>query len=247
MAKYADREAVHGARLELLGIAADGALRWRVGVTLGEDGRVAPTLALSGRASPGGAGNAGAASSLGNAAPALVPMTLRATWRLVFALDTDAPDRVEELEFALAPALGNRRPMTRRALATEAFRRVAPEGFRRWRVADTATGAGYLVEALEGGQDWLDRRWNWTRFELALTRARDCERHALGDGGSGCGGGLDAFVDGEALDGASPALWISRTRVWRPRREDLPLITPITLGTSVLPFDWTARSPFAGE
>lgn len=243
LAKYADRAAVHGARLEIHAVAARGALVWRVAVALGEDGRIAPSLALGGRLVPSVA-DARYATPIDDGRLALPRATLRATWRLAFALDGEAPDRVEELDYPLDGVLGTRRAGRTRTLDTESLRRVAPERFRVWRVADRASGAGYLVESVAGGQDWLDRRHNWTRFELALTRPRDCERHALGNRAERCGEGLDDFVDGESLADTSPVLWLGRSRLWRPRREDLPLLTALVLGVSLLPFDWTARSPF---
>ena len=251
LAKYAQRDALHGERWELFAAARQGLLTWRVGVELTEDGQIAPSVALSGRVERTTSDpRFGAAldGAVAGGVPAPTRATLLAAWRMRFALDTPTPDRVEELDFPLEPGGGGRRPMQVRALDGEVFRRVAPERFRGWRVFDPGTGAGYHLDPIDSGRAWNARGGDWARFELALTRARDCERHAeanaVAPGAPPCGGGLDAFVDAESLDGADPVLWFSRTALWTPRPEDLPFLSSVVLDTRLVPFDWTDASPF---
>jgi len=253
LAKYARRPALHAERWELFAIARQGLLTWRIGAALTEDGQIVPSVALSGRAErTGDDARFGTAIGGDDAALYLTRATLLATWRLRFALDTPATDRVEELDFALAGAGDNRRPMQVRGFDTEVFRPVAPVRFRGWRVVDPSSGSAYTLDPLDSARRWNAPGGDWARFALALTRARDCERHAEANATVGrerpapeaCGDGLDEFVDGESLDGADPVLWFSNTRLWTPRREDLPFLSSTVLEMRITPFDWTASSPF---
>ena len=244
LAKYDERAALQGRHWELFAIARQGLLSWRTGVTLYEDGTIAPSVTMSGRV-PRTSGDPRFAVSIGENAP--VGAALLATWRLAFALDTAEPDRVEEFDFPLDPDRGNRRPMRVRPLANEAFRRVDRERFRGWRVVDAGSGAGYYLDPLDSAFAWTVAGADWARFDLALTRPAACERHAAGNATPGCGDGLDAFVDGESLAGEDPVLWHSRTRNWVPRAEDLPFVRGLVVDMRIVPFDWTDASPFEVE
>lgn len=235
LAKYAGRRAVQGEAWELFAVARQGLLTWRQAMTLGEDGTIDPTLTLSGH-------------GVRAVDDALTPATILATWRIAFALDSDAADTVEEYDFKLDPDLGNRRPMTERLLPVEVFRTVESERFRGWRISDSASGAGYYLDPLDSAQRWTTPGDDWARFDLAMTRARDCERLADGnpvvDKDSRCGTGLDDYVDAESLVDVNPVLWFSRTKNWIPRPEDRPFLSSVRIGMTLMPFDWTAESPF---
>jgi len=246
LAKYDQRAALQGEDWELFAVARQGLLVWRTGVTLTEDGSIAPSLALSGRLTRTSEDPRYAASATATEA-GLVGAVLHATWRLAFALDTPATDRVEEFDFALETGAGNRRTMRIRPLVDESLRQVRRDSFRGWRVVDGESGAGYFLDPLDSALAWNSPGDDWARFDLAITRTADCERLASGNevrADAGCGAGLDDFVNGEALDGADPVLWHSRTRNWVPRQEDLPFLSSVELDMRIIPFDWTDASPF---
>ena len=94
---------------------------------------------------------------------------------------------------------------------------------------------------------------NWAQFDIAVTRYKECERHALFNkaivyasqaDSPDCGDNLDDFVDGETMQDAQPVIWYSQTRSFRPSQEDWPVISNIHLSFNLMPFDWTASSPF---
>ena len=220
LSKYGDVRGVHGAAWWLeSAMPGEGGEIWQARVGLGEDGRVDVELGLSGRVE--------------------VELVARAAWRVEFALDTPAPDRVEELDFALGA--GSRRPMRVTRFAVETLRRTAPERFRVWRAMDPATGAGYLLDPATSVAAPAGLGANWTGFELAVTAADPAERHASAPPT------LDGFVDGEALAGRDPVLWHAVAAAVRPSAEDRPALGTRALGFALLPFDWTVRSPFDGN
>lgn len=250
LARYVGRPALQGETWDVFAVARQGLLTWRLGLAFGEDGRLDPSIELSGH----GERASGA--------------TILATWRLALDLDTDADDVVEEFDFTLDETLGNRRPMSIRTLETESFRKVNRERFRGWRISDLQSGAGFYLDPLDSAQSWSDRSRDWARFDLALTREKACEQRADANRPrsaavapapstpapatptaattveADCGDTLDAFVNGEPLNGARTVLWFSRTRNWLPRPEDRPFVSSLPIGMELIPFDWTAASPF---
>ena len=125
------------------------------------------------------------------------------------------------------------------ALRVETLRRTAPTRFRAWRIVD-ASGAGYLLDPQSAIAAVPGIGANWTGFELAVTAADDAERHAS------LAPTLDGFVDGETLAGADPVLWHALAMTVRPDAGDAAAMRPRELGFALLPFDWTAASPFPG-
>jgi len=266
LARHVGRPAIQGEAWEVFAVARQGLLTWRLGMSFGEDGRLEPSVELSGHNER----ESGA--------------TLLATWRMAFALDGDADDWLEEFEFRLDETLGNRRPMSARPLLVESFRQVNRERFRGWRISDLSSGAGYYLDPLDSAQSWTDRSRDWARFDLAVTRANACERLADANPGTltspgdshdmttgapdasgaagtidatntdtaaaaaaaaaDCGTNLDEFVNGESLNDAPEIIWFSRTRNWLPRPEDQPFISSVRIAMELLPFDWTTSSPF---
>lgn len=262
LARHVGRPAIQGEAWEVFAVARQGLLTWRLGMTFGEDGRLEPSIELSGHSER----ESGA--------------TLLATWRMAFTLDGDADDRFEEFEFRLDETLGNRRPMSTRPLLVESFRQVNRERFRGWRISDLSSRAGYYLDPLDSSQSWTDQTRDWARFDLAVTRANACERLADANPGTltspgdshdmttgapdasgaagtidatdndaatataDCGTTLDEFVNGESLNDAPEVIWFSRTRNWLPRPEDQPFISSVRIAMELLPFDWTTSSPF---
>lgn len=230
LAKFSSRPALHGSRWQIETASQRGTLVWSTAVSLHEHGVITPEINLSGIGSEFDAENN------------LVPASIVSSWRTVFALDGQAGDQAEEFDFVLRNDLGNRRPMQVETLTTETLRKVDRKAFRGWRVRDTDSGKGYYLDPANSGYAYSSRTLNWAQFDVAFTRSQECEQHAMYNDQT-CGGSIDAFVNGESL-GDSVTLWHQQSRVWQPRREDSPAITSISLSFDLLPFEWTAQSPF---
>jgi len=230
LAKFATRDALHGSRWQIEAAAQRGTLVWSTAISLHEHGVITPEINLSG------------VGSVFDADNNLVPATIVTSWRTVFALDAEAGDQAEEFDFALRNDLGNRRPLQVATLATETLRKVDRKAFRGWRVRDAESGRGYYLDPANSGYAYTSRTLNWPQFDVAFTRSKDCEQHALHNDQT-CGRSLDNFINGENL-GDSVTLWHQQSRVWQPRQEDSPVISSISLNFDLLPFEWTAQSPF---
>ena len=251
LAKYAQRPSLHSESWQLASAISRNSLIWTISINFTEDGQIEPAVTLSGRATRTGS-DPRFSETLDPVADPLTRATLLSTWRLVFALDTDANDRVEQFEFPLRPDQGNRRPMQVTRIDTEALRQVHREHFRGWRVVDD-NGSGYYLDPANSGFSYRNMQMNWAQFDLAVTRFRECERHALfnvynedaaNHSTDACGRNLDEFVDGESMVDATAVIWYSLSRSFRPSLEDWPVISNVHLSFQLTPFDWTPSSPF---
>ncbi len=253
LAKYAQRPAIQSQKLEISSAFQRETLTWTSSFTFTEDGQIRPGLSLSGRAVNTGFDPEHAEAIAADTAP-LTRATLLANWRLVFDLDTPAIDRVEQFDFPLDVANGNRRPMQVRTLSTEALLQVDRENFRGWRVIDDS-GAGYYLDPANSGFSYRNTGTDWSQSDAAVTAFEPCERHAWLNTGDiipgsqdaqaqACGESLDDYVDGDSLQMQQPVLWYSLSRTLDPRIEDWPVIRDIALEFDLTPFDWTAASPF---
>lgn len=280
LAKYGDLEGVHGAEWRLEARRRGPLHEWLVQITLAEDGRITPALSIGAGhgtgATPAIASdqNAGTAAGMtvgvatGGVSRGVGPGTLAgtdtrvragssaanvlATWRVAFALDGPAADRIEELDFILDPALGSRRPMRATPIEVETLRVAAPASFRGWRAVD-ANASGYWIDGQSGATGW-ERGANWTRFEVAVSAASQCETHATplpdarlrpGCEPASAAQSLDSIVDGESLAGRDPVLWISTALALPASAVANAESGDRTTSFDLLPFDWTAKSPFA--
>jgi len=245
LAKYAQRPSLNSQSWELASAFARDALIWTSAVTFTEDGQIRPAVRLSGRASRSNVDTRYAAT-LPLPIDPLTRATVLATWRMVFKLDTDTADKVEQFDFPLDTEGGNRRPMRVSPITTETLRRVDRQTFRGWRIVDVS-GAGYYLDPSNSGFTYSSRSENWAQFDMAFSRLDTCERYALlnnGDTSGNCGTGLDDFVNGESLTDAAPVVWYSQMRNVDLTLEDWPVISELALSFDLLPFDWTASSPF---
>jgi len=233
LAKYSERRAVHGARWQIEMASRRDSLVWTTSISLHEDGTITPDIRMSG------------AGKVIDAAASLVPATVLSSWRIVFALDGDSVDRVEEFDFVITEGIGDQRPMQVTNIEVETLRQVNRKAFRGWRIRDSDSGKGYYLDPANSGYAYNSRSLNWAQFDMAFTRTASCEQHALHNVAQDgqCGLSLDDFVNGEQLND-SVTLWHQQSRVWQPRREDWPAITTMSLGFDLLPFEWTASSPF---
>jgi len=253
LAKFSMRPGLQGEQFRLFSVSDYQGLTFQITVGLGEDGRINPSVTLSGRA-----GSTTNSARFGS--PVINPIngqqlfgthaSVLYTWRMVFALNGDQKDdTVEEFNFNLLPEQGDRRPMQVTALSTETLRRIDAESFRGWRVKDV-DGRGYYLDPQNSGYSFSDGKNNWARFDMALTAFDACERHSRISPSPGsadvteCVGSLDTFVNGESMQDTKPALWYSQSRVHRPSAEDFPIIGSMVSDFELVPFDWTPTSPF---
>ncbi len=231
LAKYGTRQALHGEAIDIYSASAHESIIWRNNVRLTEDGRIIPSLSLSGLRRPVSAGEDGTA-------------TIQITWRMAFSLNSEGrDDRIEQFDFPLNRIAGNRREMHVRPIDTEALLSVARDDFRAWRVVDQ-TGAGYYLDPQNSGYQTVSSAYNWAKFDLAVTAFNDCERLAYNNPTQNCAAGLDDFTDGESLADRALVLWYTQSRIYRPRSEDNPVISSLHSEFELLPFEWTASSPF---
>ncbi len=128
-------------------------------------------------------------------------------------------------------------------IVTESLLTVARDDFRGWRVVDQS-GAGYYLDPQNSGYQTVSSSYNWAKFDLAVTAYNSCEHLAHDNNVNACENNLDEFTNGEALDGQAPVLWYTQSRIYRPRTEDNPVISSVHTEFELLPFEWTASSPF---
>lgn len=253
LAKYSMRPGLQGEQYQLFSVSSYQGLTFKIMMGLGEDGRITPSVTLSGRSS-----SIGTDAPFGNALrnplteqPMFgAALSVLYTWRMVFTLNGDQRnDLVDEFNFKLDPTLGSRRPMSVTTLATETLRKIDRDAFRGWRIRDV-DGRGYYLDPQNSGYSYTDQSNNWAQFDVALTAFNACERHTriddryVGSEIAECIGSLDTFVNGDSMNDTKPVLWYSLSRVHRPSTEDYPIIGSIVSDFELIPFDWTPTSPF---
>jgi hypothetical protein len=59
-----------------------------------------------------------------------------------------------------------------------------------------------------------------------------------------CADNLSEFTNAESLINKDVVTWFSVSRNFTPRREDYPSIITRSIGFKIIPFDWSAYSPF---
>jgi len=187
--------------------------------------------------------------------PLAANASLLYTWRLNFNIaDTEKNDLVEQVEFVPHENNTVRRSIDTQLIGVESFHRVNRTRFRGWLVKDEdlssgstgATRIGYYLDPQSSGFDFVSRIMNWANYDLAVSRNRQCEQLASGNDryNSNCGNDLDDFVNGESLQGEDVTVWFSLARQFLPRAEDYPAISTAEAGFKLIPFDWSASTPF---
>ncbi len=176
-------------------------------------------------------------------------------WRLDFDIDgTVLDDRVEELE--ALPAAGTGRQQlrnTRRAFSNEVARRVAPGGFRSWRVRDlnTTNDDGHPISwELLPDTDHIFRGpayERWTHNEVYVSRRKGCELFAThntptGDCQPSPNDSVAAYANGESVGNRDIVVWYGTSFHHLPRDEDEDHMHPHWSGFSIIPRDLTAEN-----
>lgn len=221
-----------------------------------EDGELKPAVVYSGEVSRY-TRNANFGSKVDNSELFASSSTLLVNWRLEFNID-DSPnnDLVDEFNFISASASDLKKQMTIKTIENESFRKTNNTDFRGWRISDqdvssgenghdSPTRIGYYLDPQPSGYRLMGENAAWTEYDLALTNHQQCERLASLNNTihQNCGANLNEFVDGELLQ--TPIIWFSLTRHFTPSREDFPTIRSKPIEFSLIPFDWSASSPFS--
>ena len=176
-------EVADATSLNLFSASCIGAYCYVVAWNFDDDGTIRPEVGATGTLQRYG-GTPQSSWPMGGGRRAVAHMH-NFYWRLDFDVDGAANDRVEELEARFAPGTGRQQlNNTRQAFSAEVARRVAPGGFRSWRVRDTVTTNGDdhpISFELLPNPDNIFRGPSYEAFtqnELYVTRNRACERFA---------------------------------------------------------------------
>lgn len=223
---------------------------------LSEDGEITPSITYSGRLT-----RFTTDSRFGVAVHEQLPLAATATilvnWRLDFNINgTPDNDLIDEIEFQ--PGILNKasRSMQVTPLRHEAARSVLRENFRGWRISDESfssgtntnvTRIGYYLDPQTSGYSTGGIQTPWSQFDFFVTRNKPCERLSSGNQSihPECVNDLSAYVNEESLEHQDPVIWFSVARHFVPDENDYPVINEFELDFTVVPFDWSAHSPFS--
>jgi len=221
-----------------------------------EDGELKPAVIYSGKVSRYTT-NASFGSKVDNSGRFASNATLLVNWRLDFNID-DSPnnDVVDEFNFLSESSSDLKKRMTTTPISTESFRKINNTDFRGWRISDqdissgengleSPTRIGYYLDPQPSGYRLTSDNAAWTEFDFAVTNFKECETLASLNTISNqqCGANLNDFVNGEQVN--DPVVWFSLTRHFTPSKEDFPAIRSNRIAFSLIPFDWSASSPFS--
>jgi primary-amine oxidase len=239
-------ESEQSTSLSLFSVTALGEYNYVVAWNFDDDGTIRPEIGATGRLQLYG-GSPQQTWPMGGGRRAVAHMH-NFIWRLDFDVDGPAADRVEELE-ALPTASRYQLRNTRRSFANEVERRVAPAGFRSWRVRDlvaTNTDGHPLSVELLPNTDHVYRgpaEEPFTHNEVHVTRRKPCELLAAGNVGATCGDDVSEFANGESLTNRDLVLWYGTSFHHLPRDEDEDEMHPHWTSFSIVPRDLTAENP----
>lgn len=175
------------------------------------------------------------------------------TWRLHFNIaGTPLDDVIEEIEFVPLQDDGVKRKIETTTINTESQRHVKRSYFRAWQIRDSTVTAstndvtriGYLLDPQASGFSYISSDEAWASFDFSATRYQDCELLASENNRENCGQNLGDYVNGESLTGAQKIVWFSLARQFLPKQEDFPNIVPRQASFKLIPFDWSASTPF---
>lgn len=221
-----------------------------------EDGELKPSVSYSGSVSRY-TNDANFGTKVDNTGHFASNATLLVNWHLDFNID-GSPDNdvVDEFNFLSESASDLKKRMTITPISTESFRKSKSTDFRGWRISDqdissgengldSPTRIGYYLDPQPSGYRLSNGSSAWTEYDFAVTQSKECEILASSNtfASDQCGASLNDFVNGEQIN--DPVIWFSLTRHFTPSKEDFPAIRSNHIEFSIIPFDWTASSPFS--
>ena len=222
---------------------------------LSEDGEITPSITLSGKLSRFTTDKRFGVT-VHEQLPLAATSTMLVNWRLDFNINGTADnDLVDEIEFQPGTIDKTTRSMRVTPLREETARTVLRENFRGWRISDESyssgtnnniTRIGYYLDPRTSGyrEHYYDSPWS--QFDLFVTRKNDCEQLSSGNQSvyPECEDDLTGYVDEESLEHRDPVVWFSVARHFVPDAGDYPQINAFEINFSLVPFDWSAHSPF---
>jgi len=257
--KVRDRQSVRRHELSLHAWSGIGTHRFQQIWRFSEDGEISPSVVFSGNISRY-TDDARYGISLDSTTSLAASASLLFNWRLDFNINsTPTNDRVDEIEFPAIVTDVVKREISIRSLSLETQRNTDRESFRGWRVSDAeqssgaqngssaTTRIGYYLDPQTAGYKYAGNQNTWSHHDFAVTARHECEQLASGNERlfSGCADSLDDYNNGEILENADTVVWFSLSRHFTPRQEDHPAIAAIETGFRIIPFDWSAHTPFS--
>ncbi len=181
--------------------------------------------------------------------------TYVSTWKLDFNIgNTPDNDIVEAMAFIPHQSTALRRVINVTPITTESLHKVNREQFKGWLIRDRDvssgpdrdTRIGYYLDPQVSGFAYASRTDNWSVFDFAVSAARECEKLASGNARHqpDCGDSLDDYVNGESVQNTDTVVWFSTARQFLPKKEDYPALLMRESRFTLMPFDWTASTPF---
>ena len=232
-----------------------------------EDGELTPSVLFTGSISRY-TSDARYGVKLGDDVSYASSAVILVNWRLDFNIDgTPTNDLVDEIEFI--PVGSDKRKISITHLDSEAARTADIENFRGWRISDAevssgeghgesaTTRVGYYLDPQVAGLRYVSPEHSWTSFDFFVTKNDACEKLSSSNISSTCAeshhspgadshhaDSLDEFADNEPLSHADVVVWFSVSRQFIPQMQDYPAIATRETGFKLIPFDWSASSPF---
>lgn len=258
LTKVRNRESIRRHEISLHAYSRIGAHHFEQRWSLSEDGELNPSVIFSGHIDRFTTDKRYGVRH-GNTALFAASATLLVNWRLDFNISgTPDNDLVDEIEFVPSVTDVVKRAISVTPLTTETSRTINSEHFRGWRISDAevssgdannttpTTRVGYFLDPQGAGYRYVSDAMPWTKYDFFITGRRDCEKFSSANSlvEPSCTEDLSDFVDGEALDGIDKVIWFSVSRHFLPSAEDNPAIAAREIGFSLIPFDWSAYSPF---
>ncbi|MFJ5261908.1 copper amine oxidase [Streptomyces sp. NPDC088387] len=170
-------------------------------------------------------------------------------WRLNFALDGTAKDRIEQYDSKVsAPAAGAPGP-TNKTTRTKVTKELAGDAknMRWWRVVSNAgknkDGHARSYEIVPGATSKYPGR-AFTKHDVYFTEYNKCEQYASNNPlncGAGAGKSVDKWVNGQTLK--NPVVWMNVGFHHIARDEDQQPMPVHWQGFSLAPRDVTAMNP----
>ena len=223
---------------------------------LSEDGEFTPSITLTGKLSRFTT-DTRFGVSVHEQLPLAATATMLVNWRLDFNINgTPDNDLIDEIEFQPGTIDKATRTMQVTPLRDETARSVQREKFRGWRISDESyssapnsnvTRIGYYLDPRSSGYRAHYSDTPWSQFDFFVTRKNDCERLSSGNQSvyPECEDDLTGYIDEESLEHFDPVVWFSVARHFVPDAGDYPQINAFEIGFTLMPFDWSAHSPFA--
>ncbi len=243
-----DSSALQGSSLSLFSVSHVGAYNYIPQWEFQDNGTIVPSMGATGRLQRISTAPTHA-WDLGNSRYGISHLH-NYYWKLDFDLGEDfTNETVEEINWLRQ---GNKRVRSTTVFSSEAKRSVNPDTLRTWRIRDGSLSnskghpLSWEIQLNESGHKDVGPSFEpWSFNDFYVTTQKDCEIYASHNPSASCGDNLDAFVNGENLNGADKVIWVGLTFHHVPRAEDDPRMNAHWNHFRIVPRDWHAHHPLA--